>query len=195
MPLLKSILALALLSSVAGCGGPPASDANSAAATYAERRQRSAYSGSPPVIPHPPLSGKCVNCHTATGTVLPGLGAAPANPHTQTRGMSAHSRCRQCHVFSNSDALFVESDFEPLKQASWKGARAAALAPPTVPHPLFMREDCAACHTGPAARPEIRCTHPERVRCRQCHVQAHNQPDTAAPDFTPTSTLSRTTAR
>jgi hypothetical protein len=33
-----------------------------------------------------------------------------------------------------------------------------------------MRENCAACHTGPAAREEIRTTHPERIRCRQCHV-------------------------
>jgi cytochrome c-type protein NapB len=33
-----------------------------------------------------------------------------------------------------------------------------------------MRENCAACHTGPAAREEIRTSHPERTRCRQCHV-------------------------
>jgi hypothetical protein len=33
-----------------------------------------------------------------------------------------------------------------------------------------MREDCAACHESVAGRPEIRCTHPERVNCRQCHV-------------------------
>ncbi len=46
------------------------------------------------------------------------------------------------------------------------------LAPPVIPHQLLMRENCAACHTGPAAREEIRCTHPERVRCAQCHVEA-----------------------
>jgi cytochrome c-type protein NapB len=33
-----------------------------------------------------------------------------------------------------------------------------------------MRENCAACHSGPGARAEIITTHPERVRCRQCHV-------------------------
>lgn len=200
MPPLKSIVALAVVISIAGCGGrPSASDANAsvAVASYAERQQRVAYSGAPPVIPHPPLSGKCVNCHTAAGTVLPGLGIAPANPHTQTHGMSAQSRCRQCHVFSNSDSLFVESEFEPLKRVSWQGARAAALAPPMVPHSLFMREDCAACHTGLAARAEIRCTHPERFRCRQCHVAEQNQPGTTlpAPEFTADSTLSRAMSR
>jgi cytochrome c-type protein NapB len=34
-----------------------------------------------------------------------------------------------------------------------------------------MRENCAACHAGPAAREEIRTSHPERTRCRQCHVE------------------------
>jgi cytochrome c-type protein NapB len=33
-----------------------------------------------------------------------------------------------------------------------------------------MRENCTACHDGPAAREEIRTPHPERVRCRQCHL-------------------------
>jgi predicted CXXCH cytochrome family protein len=33
-----------------------------------------------------------------------------------------------------------------------------------------MRENCAACHVGPGAREEIITTHPERTRCRQCHV-------------------------
>ena len=34
-----------------------------------------------------------------------------------------------------------------------------------------MRENCLACHTGPAVRQEIATTHPERSRCRQCHVE------------------------
>ena len=45
------------------------------------------------------------------------------------------------------------------------------LAPPVMPHSAFMRENCLACHSGPAAREEIRTPHPERPRCGQCHVQ------------------------
>lgn len=43
-------------------------------------------------------------------------------------------------------------------------------APPTIPHKTFMRENCTACYSGAAAREEIRTPHPERSRCRQCHV-------------------------
>ena len=37
--------------------------------------------------------------------------------------------------------------------------------------PNLSAETCAACHTGEAAREEIRTSHPERVRCRQCHLE------------------------
>ena len=43
--------------------------------------------------------------------------------------------------------------------------------PPVIPHKVFMRENCQACHAGPAARKEIRTEHPERAQCRQCHVE------------------------
>ncbi len=33
-----------------------------------------------------------------------------------------------------------------------------------------MRENCRACHTGPVAGDEIRCSHPECILCAQCHV-------------------------
>jgi hypothetical protein len=33
-----------------------------------------------------------------------------------------------------------------------------------------MRENCIACHDGPGAREEVRTNHPERWRCRQCHL-------------------------
>jgi hypothetical protein len=35
-----------------------------------------------------------------------------------------------------------------------------------------MRENCNSCHADPASRPEIRCSHPLRANCRQCHVPA-----------------------
>ena len=139
-------------------------------ASAAKRAERRLFSGAPPVIPHPPLSGKCVTCHTPTGSARPPLGFAPANPHTKTLGMSDESRCKQCHVFQTTQETFVASTFEPLVSSGVHGSRAHRLAPPTIPHHRFMREDCVACHTGPASRPEIRCSHADRARCVQCHV-------------------------
>lgn len=145
--------------------------------SHQKRSERRLYPGAPPVIPHPPISGKCVTCHTPEGTHKPPLGYAPANPHTKTPGMSAESRCRQCHVFKKSTDVFVESDFVREAFTRTKGTRAHAKAPPTIPHPLQMRDDCNSCHTGDSARPEIKCTHPERTRCTQCHVYPQGVPD------------------
>lgn len=136
------------------------------------RAKRVAYSGAPPVIPHSPISGKCTTCHSRTGVAAPGVGSgfAPANPHLSTAGLGEHSRCKQCHVFARTDRLFAENEFEGLQRAT-SGKRAYQGAPPVMPHHFFMREDCVSCHNGPAARPEIRCTHPERTRCLQCHLK------------------------
>jgi cytochrome c-type protein NapB len=100
-----------------------------------------------------------------------GLGFAPASPHEATRGMSAMSRCRQCHVERHTDILWRESAFAGQRQDLRRGRRQHPMAPPVIPHPVFMRENCSACHAGAAAREEIRTSHPERVRCRQCHVE------------------------
>lgn len=139
----------------------------SAATVRAERR---AFDGAPPVIPHRPMGAACVSCHNQRGMDVAGLGFAPASPHEQTRGLSATSRCAQCHVFAGTDQAFVESGFRGFAQDLRHGERQHPLAPPVMPHPVFMRENCAACHTGPAAREEIRTPHPERERCTQCHV-------------------------
>lgn len=137
-----------------------------------DRAERRAFAGAPPVIPHPPLSGKCTTCHTPTGgKLVTDIGIAPANPHTQTPGMSEQSRCKQCHIFHSADEIFVASEFTLWTGLPNVGVRAHAKAPPTVPHEHFMREDCAACHSGTAARLEILCRHAERLRCEQCHVQ------------------------
>ena len=81
---------------------------------------------------------------------------------------------------SNSRKVLVVEDDPGLQtQLKWcfegyevliAGDRATAGAPPRIPHRLLMRENCVACHDGPAAREEIRTDHPERDRCRQCHV-------------------------
>jgi cytochrome c-type protein NapB len=139
----------------------------SAASVRADRR---AYDGAPPVIPHAPMGASCVQCHNERGLFVEGLGYAPPSPHELTRGMGATARCVQCHVFARTDRLFVATRFDGLDQDMRPGSRLYPGAPPVMPHREFMRENCRACHTGPAAREPIRTSHPERQRCRQCHA-------------------------
>lgn len=134
------------------------------------RAARRAYDGAPPTIPHQNFGMGCMNCHTERGMSVPQVGFAPPMPHEITDGLSAVSRCTQCHVFRETDETFRGSGFVGLEQDLRTGDRAHLLAPPVLPHPIFMRENCVACHTGPAAREEIRCDHPERPRCTQCHL-------------------------
>lgn len=138
--------------------------------TAALRAARRAYDGAPPVIPHPTFNISCIACHTDQGMFVPDVGFAPATPHLETPGLSRASNCRQCHVFRETDQSWAASDFEGRSQDLRRGARMYPHAPPVIPHPVFMREACAACHAGPAAREELRCSHPDRLRCAQCHV-------------------------
>lgn len=101
---------------------------------------------------------------------MSGVGFAPASPHEDTRSEGGTIRCVQCHVFRTSDMEFVASEFDGVTQALAAGDRATAGAPPRIPHRILMRENCLACHDGPGAREAIRTAHPERTRCRQCHV-------------------------
>ena len=127
-----------------------------------------AYPGAPPVIPHPvseeiQLNQDCNSCHKKGGFV-PHLNAfTPITPHAD------YVNCLQCHGQMSSTGLFkntewVSKDPPNIKRSALPGS------PPPVPHHYQMRENCAACHTGPAAPLEIRCQHPERVNCTQCHV-------------------------
>lgn len=157
---------------LAGCGQEPPGlvgpeQARSPATVRAARR---AYDGAPPLIPHENFGMTCTQCHNLEGMEVPGTGYAPPSPHAKTMGMSDISRCRQCHVFSRTDGVFVTTDFVPLRQDLRRGDRLTPISPPRIPHRVFMRENCAACHSGPAAREPIRTSHPERARCRQCHV-------------------------
>lgn len=136
----------------------------------AVRARRRAYEGAPPVIPHRPFGASCISCHTAEGIAVSGEGFAPPSPHGKTQGMGKMSRCQQCHVFVNTQELFTENNFSGLRQDLRHGNRLNPFAPPVIPHALFMREDCLACHSGLAAREEIRTSHSERQRCLQCHL-------------------------
>ncbi len=134
------------------------------------RADRRLYDGAPPVIGHGDFGADCATCHHSQGISVAGVGFAPASPHEDTREEVATTRCRQCHVFANTTEIFAESDFVGFRQDLRSGGRLYDGAPPTIPHKILMRENCAACHTGPAARTEIATSHPERTRCRQCHV-------------------------
>jgi cytochrome c-type protein NapB len=170
---------LLLAAGLGGCGGGrvavpdrPGAEKTSAAL----RAERRLFDGAPPVIPHQPLGAACVSCHDGFGIHVPGLGFAPPSPHGDTPGMKIQAagglaRCQQCHVFQEKDEAWVETSFAGLGQDLRRGRRLYDGAPPVIPHLTFMRENCQACHSGPAAREEIRTSHPDRPRCRQCHVE------------------------
>jgi len=112
----------------------------------------------------------CTSCHDTDGMAVENVGFAPPSPHDGTPEAGTTIRCRQCHVFVKTEGLFVKNTFAGLQQDLRTGGRLYPGAPPTIPHKIIMRENCVACHAGPAAREEIRTSHPERTRCRQCHV-------------------------
>jgi cytochrome c-type protein NapB len=159
---------LLTLAATAACRDTTA--ATAVARSTGERAMGRAYDGAPPTIPHDAAIGSCVSCHDLDGTVIDGVGMAPAAPHGEDAALGAMRRCRQCHVAEQARALLVSSRFSGLPQGPWRGHRATPGAPPTIPHTLQLREHCSACHAGPTARAEIRTSHPERTRCRQCHV-------------------------
>lgn len=173
---MRLLVLLGLVVVASGCryepGTVPVPGKEGALKTSAKGRAvRRLYDGSPPVIPHKPMGADCTTCHTMEGIAVEGVGYAPPSPHAKTRGMSDISRCEQCHVWRQSDELFRENSFAGLAQDLRKGRRLYDGAPPVMPHKAFMRENCLACHSGPAAREEIRTPHPERPRCTQCHVE------------------------
>ena len=136
----------------------PAPVSKTAATVRADSR---AYDGAPPTIPHTNFGIRCTQCHNDRGLDLPGVGFAPPAPHVHTDPPGAFSRCNQCHVFVEEQTVFAANDFAPLRQNMRKGKRLNPLAPPVIPHQVFLRENCNACHSGPAAREPIRW-----IRCR-----------------------------
>jgi nitrate reductase (cytochrome), electron transfer subunit len=126
-----------------------------------------AYPGAPPSIPHPVLNEQeqnCNVCHKKGGLVPKYNAFAPVTPHPD------YENCLQCHALNKSSGeAFTGIDWlkvkaPPLKRSALPGS------PPPIPHTMQLRDNCAACHTGPSAPLEIRCGHPERINCIQCHV-------------------------
>jgi cytochrome c-type protein NapB len=155
---------------------PPATDAERADA-IADRMQRRAYDGAPPVIPHPitqDTSAACLACH-AEGLVVKDR-VAPRLSH------APHANCTQCHVpalglpiqEAGLAKAIAENGFQGWIQQG-RGSRAWEGAPPTVPHTTLMRSDCLSCH-GTRGHVGLRTPHPERVACVQCHVPEPPRP-------------------
>lgn len=128
-----------------------------------------AYPGAPPYIPHPLLSEQgiggqsCLQCHENGGYVEQFNAFTPVTPHPEMLN------CKQCHVAPKNNGVFVATNWDKMEHPEIEGA-ALEGSPPVIPHGLQMRENCLACHAGPAAPKEIKVSHPTRVNCRQCHV-------------------------
>ncbi len=139
------------------------------AVAVSDRAGRRAFAGAPPVIPHPVRASgaaECLACH-ADGFALAGR-RANGIPH------SRFASCTQCHV---TEASFTELPPNPAARdenvfvglvSPSHGDTAYEGAPPTVPHPTWMRESCESCH-GPGGRAGLVTPHPERRSCLQCH--------------------------
>jgi cytochrome c-type protein NapB len=135
-------------------------------ATFYARR---AYPGAPPIVPHalpdaPGIGGRaCLVCHADGGWVPKFAAFTPVTPHPTL------SNCLQCHVPSAGAAPF-RGTTAAVPARPWIHRAALPGSPPPIPHDLAMRDNCLACHGGPAAVHEVRTSHPERVNCRQCHA-------------------------
>jgi len=135
----------------------------------ASRRERRAYDGAPPTIPHEidqTGAPDCAGCH-GRGLHL-GEKSAPKLSHER------YQSCTQCHVMGTAPKplpkahglpanTFVGHTGEGGGQRAWTGA------PPTIPHPTMMRSECNSCH-GPGGKFGLKTPHPDRQSCTQCHA-------------------------
>jgi len=147
---------------------PATPDARDAA--NAQRAQRRAYSGAPPVVPHAidqTNAASCLVCHGEGMKV--GQVIAPKMSH------ESYANCTQCHVESSNRSLppttgprAAASLFQGLESPG-PGERAWPGAPPVMPHTTWMRENCNSCH-GTLAGQGLRTSHPWRINCVQCHA-------------------------
>jgi cytochrome c-type protein NapB len=128
----------------------------------ARRRPNRLYFGAPPTISHDagPDMNDCMVCHRDEDM------GAPLTPHP------TRLRCRQCHVGVDDEAgEFQSNRFKGLPLPSERADRVQSQAPPVMPHPALLREKCLVCHAPDAREDVISTSHPERLRCRQCHLQ------------------------
>lgn len=135
-----------------------------------QRQARRAYDGAPPVIPHPidqQHTAACLACHQ-NGKQIGELYATKISHPVYTN-------CTQCHVEQQIQAastlrkpILAQSQFIGWSYPSI-GTRAWIGAPPTIPHPTLMRDNCVSCHGNNGSAP-LRTSHPWRTQCAQCHA-------------------------
>lgn len=140
------------------------------ATAVAVRSERRAFSGAPPVVPHAideRNAQACMACHGEGFQV--GQVIAPKMSHHYL------ANCIQCHVEGTQNAPWAlasaktpESHFVGMTEPG-RGERIGPGAPPTIPHAVWMRSDCATCH-GSLGKEGLRTSHPWRVNCTQCHA-------------------------
>ena len=134
------------------------------------RAKNRAYDGAPPLVPHEvdeQSAESCLACH-----------AGGVKVKDRTASVMSHAsmpNCLQCHASTASrwdtEEQALANSFSGLL-SSGAGGRAWEGAPPTIPHGVWMREDCSSCH-GVAGRSGLRTSHPERKNCQQCHASIH----------------------
>ena len=128
-----------------------------------------AFYTAPPVIPHLVQhqgNAQCAYCHQEVRHI--GDRVSVQSPHAHFQN------CQQCHVGISE---LNENEPEPVVASRWQGApeprdgdRATVTSPPTIPHRIFLRENCNTCHGPDNPNTALRGSHPERSSCQQCHV-------------------------
>jgi len=158
----------ALLLAFSSISRVSAEETPSNAGTSDVRVERRAFYTAPPVVPHalaPGDEGSCLGCHQDVVTM--GDRVSPKTPHPEL------SSCVQCHAYGRAwlggGNTEVNNSWEGLEEPR-QGTRQHAQAPPTIPHRLFMRENCNSCHAKDNPNPRLRGPHPERSSCLQCHA-------------------------
>ena len=136
------------------------------ALTHEDRMQNRAYDGAPPTMAHPASFAKTKNCLDCHGQNFR-LGDRLARPMPHPYMIS----CQQCHVEQTSELFDVVNETKNYfvgLQPVQGGSRSYEGAPPVMPHTIFMRTNCLACH-GSQGYAGLQTDHPERRNCTQCH--------------------------
>ncbi len=133
-----------------------------------ERSANRAFYTAPPVVPHELDNLGNEDCQICHEEVLDlGDRVSVPTPHPQ------FSNCLQCHVGTEPPAFLdkveIESDWIGLEEPG-RIERENEVAPPVLPHRLFLRDRCLSCHNPEHPRVNMRTSHPERSNCLQCHV-------------------------
>ena len=123
-----------------------------------------AFYTAPPVIPHEVESRDSRDCLLCHSTTLKDGREVAQTPHPP------FSNCLQCHASNLPGGdLEVANTWKGLEEPH-RDKRWSKTSPPTVPHRIFMRENCLVCHGPDNSNMRLKTPHPERTSCLQCHA-------------------------